>query len=98
MLRQIKYKSVMPILVKLPKDIKHKLEHPKELKLTSDFFGDTNLKILCSAIREISYCEDEQKDGNWEEFLSWTGLTEDHMKSIKDLMIEHNWKPNDTSF
>jgi hypothetical protein len=97
MLTRLSGDTTRKILLALPEAVRKKFAHPRVPDAVHDFYGETEQEICSRAIMEIAYAEDciadgLGRDGNWLEFTTWTGLTQEDMDLIKAEMVKLGWK------
>lgn len=103
MLSIIRHDSIRKVQLDLPDSIRHKMAHPKHPDAVYDFYGNTERELTGRAIAEIDYtdgivAQGMNPDGNWIEFTQWTGLNDDDMDVIRQLMVKHGWKLGNEEF
>ena len=77
----------------LPVEIVNKLKLVDTEEGVESGDKESPLDIASNAIMTISYMVDNgrTKDGNWQEFVADTKLTDEEMLVIEALMIKHGW-------
>lgn len=90
-------KPVWMELVIEHKEVIEKFRNPKQPQVVADCFGTTVKDLIMHAVWVVAYMEDNppdgKQDGNYKEFCSWVGLTDQDMDVIRSLMLKHGWNP-----
>lgn len=98
MITRTQHESIEKLLIRLPITLRQKFARPHCPQFVHAHYGQTEMQILHRAVFEIGHAVDYDLDGNWEEFTTWTGLTDNEMDLIHQEMFELGWTPESSVF